>query len=48
MTQEYLDNFAPEYGFTGAVRVSAKTGHNVQEAFEMLVMQIFRKEFGDG
>lgn len=34
MTQGYLNNFAQEYGFIGAIRVSAKTGHNVTEAFE--------------
>ena len=33
MTQGFLDDFADKNGFIGAVRTSAKTGHNVNMAF---------------
>ena len=48
MTQDYLDKFAHEYDFIGAVRGSAKTGHNINQAFSALVRSIFVKEFGGG
>ena len=48
MTQEYLDQFAEENDFMGAMRASAKTGYNVNNAFSQLVRQIFIKEFGAG
>jgi len=33
MTQAFLDEFAEQNGFVAALRVSAKTGHNVVQSF---------------
>ena len=44
MTQEFLDNFAEQNGFSAALRVSAKTGHNITQCFSQLVRGIFVKE----
>ena len=33
MTQSFLDEFAEQNGFIGAIRVSAKTGHNINQCF---------------
>ena len=38
--QEYLDNFAKLHGFEHALMISAKTGHNVTNAFSTLVYNI--------
>ncbi|CDW86709.1 ras-related protein rab-32 [Stylonychia lemnae] len=45
MTQEFLENFASDHGFIGVLRTSAKTGHNINNAFSQLVRQIFVMEF---
>lgn len=45
MTQQYLNDFAAENGFIGAVRTSAKTGHNVNIVFSQLVREVLLKEF---
>ena len=44
MTQQFLDDFAEANNFAGAIRVSAKTGLNVNMCFSNLVRQIFVKE----
>ena len=44
MTQQYLDKFATENGFIGAVRTSAKTGLNVNQAFAQLVREVLVTE----
>ena len=44
MTQAFLDEFAETNGFIGAIRVSAKTGHNVNSSFLKVVKEIFFKE----
>lgn len=44
MTQAFLDEFAEQNGFVAALRVSAKTGHNVVQSFSQLVRKIFEKE----
>ena len=44
MTQEYLQEFAEENGFIGAVCTSAKTGVGVIEAVSNLVRQILMNE----
>ena len=44
MTQAFLDEFAEQNGFVTALRVSAKTGHNVVQSFSQLVRKIFEKE----
>jgi hypothetical protein len=41
MTQEFLDNFAEENGYIGALRTSAKTGFNINATFATLVRAIF-------
>ncbi len=38
--QEYLDEFAKLHGFGHALMISAKTGHNVTNAFSTLVYSI--------
>ena len=44
MTFNYLQQFAEEHGFIGAVCTSAKTGVGVTEAVSALVRQIIIKE----
>ena len=44
MTQAFLDEVAEQNGFVAALRVSAKTGHNVVQSFSQLVRKIFEKE----
>lgn len=44
MTQQFLDEFAEMNGFMGAIRVSAKTGLNINMCFSNLVRQIFVRE----
>ena len=45
MTSDYLQNYAEENGFIGAVCTSAKTGVGVTEAIAALVRQILINEF---
>ena len=44
MTQQFLDEYAAEHSFVGAVRGSAKTGANISSAFSTLVREIFKRE----
>ena len=44
MTVEYLQKFAEDYGFIGAVCTSAKTGVGVTQAVSALVRQILIRE----
>ena len=44
MTYEYLQKFAEDYGFIGAVCTSAKTGVGVTEAVSSLVRQTLIRE----
>ena len=44
MTQDYLDDFAAQHNFIGAIRGSAKTGFNISIAFSQLVREIFKRE----
>ena len=37
MTQEFLDEFADQNGFVAAIRVSAKSGLNINQCFSQLV-----------
>jgi ribosome biogenesis GTPase A len=44
MTPEYLQKFADENGFIGAIATSAKTGQGVTEAVANLCKEILIKE----
>jgi hypothetical protein len=44
MTQAFLDDFAETNGFIAAIRVSAKTGLNINQSFSKVVKEIFVKE----
>ena len=44
MTPAYLQKFAEDYGFIGAICTSAKTGQGVNEAVAQLVRQILIKD----
>ncbi len=44
MTQSYLDEFAKDNDFIGAIRVSAKTNYNIAQAFSILIRSIILKE----
>ena len=44
MTFDYLQNFAEEHGFIGAVCTSARTGVGVTEAVAALVRNILIRE----
>ncbi len=44
MTQAFLDEFAENNGFIAAIRVSAKTGLNINQSFSKVVKEIFVKE----
>ena len=44
MTQGGLDDFADDAGFVGAFRTSAKTGHNVTEAFCCLIREVLKQD----
>ena len=44
MTCDYLEKFAEDHGFIGAVCTSAKTGEGVTEAVAALVRQILLEE----
>jgi ribosome biogenesis GTPase A len=47
MTPKYMQNFAEEYGFIGAMSTSAKTGQGVTEAVAQLVKAILMRELQD-
>lgn len=44
MTQTYLEDFSSGNGFSGAFRTSAKSGHNVTNAFSLLVREILKQK----
>ena len=44
MTQEFLDDYAKEHNFVGAIRGSDKTWFNISGAFSSLVREIFKRE----
>lgn len=44
MTQAFLDEFAETNGFIAAIRVSAKSGLNINQSFSKVVKEIFVKE----
>ena len=44
MTEDYLQKFAEDYNFLGAMTTSAKTGSGVTEAISCLVQHILLKE----
>lgn len=48
MTSEYMQKFADDYGFMGAMATSAKTGQGVSEAVAALVKDILVKELTQG
>lgn len=43
MTDKYIKSFAKKHGFWGSMRVSAKTGENVEEIFEMLIDEMVNR-----
>lgn len=45
MTPEYMQKFADDYGFMGAMATSAKTGQGVTEAVAILCKEILKREF---
>ena len=38
-----LKQFSAEYGFNGCFRCSAKTGYNIAESMEFLILEIIKK-----
>lgn len=45
MKDDYLEQFAKDNGFVAAIKVSAKTGQNVNISFSSLVREVLLKEF---
>lgn len=45
MTPEYMQKFADDYGFMGAMTSSAKTGQGVTEAVASLCREVLMREF---
>ncbi len=41
MSQPFLDKFAEDHEFLAAIRVSAKSGVNIQESISRLVKEIY-------